>query len=128
MSTKTGFLNVIDREENRIVEDELVLPYLFGDDSETAHFKANWWAYGNNAGFAYWGYLTVGRGLLWGPVPLDSCGNQLTPNPALNAIEFREPFQLPMAYSKLKDFLDSTVPHDLSEVLHRAVVQYQPED
>ena len=126
MSTTTAFLNLIDRERNRFVEDELVLPYLVGDDSERAHSSAMWWAYGNNAGFAYWAYQKIGRGLLWGPVPLDSSGNRLTFSAALNAIESGEPFELPMAYSKLADFLDSTVPHDLSEVIRRAVEEYQP--
>jgi hypothetical protein len=57
----------MQKETEKFVSDQEVLPYLLGDDSDEAQGRACWWAYGNNAGRAYRDFLDRGRGLLWGP-------------------------------------------------------------
>jgi hypothetical protein len=52
--------------------DDLVLPFLLGDDtSEQARTKALVWVYRNYAVTAYEAFLQFGCGLLWGPLLLD---------------------------------------------------------
>jgi hypothetical protein len=112
--------------KEQLVSDEVVLPYLLGDDCEAAKGWACWWAYGNNAGNAYGAFLNHGRGFLWGPVAADSEGYEMDHDAWTAAVSAGEPFELLMVYSRPEDYPLSTLPADLTKKVCESVGDYDP--
>ena len=113
-------------EKEQLVRDDLVLPFYLGDDSELAMHKVLHWAYGNNAGHAYAGFLKMGRGFLWGPLAVDSDENVLDGDALVKQIVDGEHFDLGMAYSTPERFPLGALPTDLRELLLKSVNEYDP--
>jgi hypothetical protein len=114
----------MQKETEKFVSDQEVLPYLLGDDSEEAQNRACWRAYGNNAGRAYRDFLDLGRGFLWGPLPMDLDGNPLDYEAFMTAVRAGESFQLPMLFSRDGDI--RALPAELGEMIIASIKTYEP--
>jgi hypothetical protein len=113
-------------QNEQLVRDDFVLSFLLGDDSELAMHKVLHWAYGNNAGHAYAGFLKMGRGFLWGPLAVDSDENVIDGDALLKQIADGKHFDLGMAYATPGRFPLCDLPAELRESLLQSVNEYQP--
>jgi hypothetical protein len=117
---------VINMERQQLVPNDLIVPFLLGDDSDLAKCEALHWAYGNSAGWAYAGFLEMGWGFLWGPLATDSDENMLDGDALVKQITDGKRFDLGMAYGTPERFPLVALPPDLCESLVNSVNEYDP--
>jgi hypothetical protein len=121
----------MDKHEEHIrqgpFDPRFALPYVLGeDDSELAQQKALLWVYSNWAGIAYQHYLRVGRGILFGPIPMDTAENPLSREQLITTAATGMIFHLAMAYARREVLPPPDAPLELQSMILDSVKEYDP--